>query len=94
MVQDGIYGLGDGCEIADNACEVVSVFRCESLDGGNAGGPESEEGDEDYGTGGEREAFRIMSRGRFRPFSETAAGARNRDRRGIGGGAQCCEIET
>ena len=70
------------------------MFRCESLDGGNTGGPESEEGDEDYGTGGEREAVRIMSRGRFGPFPVTAAGARNWNRRGIGGGAQCCEIET
>ena len=55
------------------------MFRCEFLDGGDAGRPESEEGDEDYGTVGEREELRIRSEGRFIPFPAAAAAAGNRD---------------
>jgi hypothetical protein len=54
-VQDGKrWLLGDGRESADDAGEIVLVFRSKVLDRGDAGGPDSEEGDEGHGTVVER----------------------------------------
>jgi hypothetical protein len=55
------------------------VFRYEVLDSGNAGRPESEEGDEDYGTVVEREVIRVVSKGGSGLFPAAAAAAGKRD---------------
>ncbi len=65
--------MDDRWEAADDARKVVSVFWCQFLDGGDAGRPECEKGDEDYGTVGEREADHVVSRGRYGLSPATAA---------------------
>jgi hypothetical protein len=51
----------------------VLVFRREVLDRGDAGRPESEKWDEDYGTVGEGEVVRVVSIGLV-PATAAAAG--------------------
>lgn len=77
-------GPGEGREAADDAEDIVLVLGTEVLDGRDALGPESEEGDEYGGAVGEGE---VMSRGGFFLVGE-------RDGRGSGCAPQRSEIET